>query len=74
MQATIIKHYRGYAVAPSVHRLPDGSFSSNLTLRRMDRRDEAALYEFYSLDYFGTEEAALHHSDRWARDWIDTRG
>ncbi|MGP3657738.1 hypothetical protein ACTU9R_12130 [Burkholderia gladioli] len=74
MQVTTTRQYRGYAVSPSVHRLPDGSFSSNLTLRRAERHGEPALYEFYSLDYFGTEEAALGYSDRWASQWIDTRG
>ncbi|CAN0621231.1 protein of unknown function [Burkholderia multivorans] len=58
----------------SVHRLPDGSFSSNLTLWSTGRCSEPMLYEFYSLDYFSSEEAALHHSDRWARDCVDARG
>lgn len=74
MQATNTQHYGGYAVAPSAHRLPDGSFSSNLTLRRTGCRAEPTCYKFYSLDYFSSEEAALRHSARWARNWIDTRG
>ncbi|KAB0631498.1 hypothetical protein [Burkholderia latens] len=74
MQTLTIKHYCGYAVSPFAHRLPDGSFSSNLTLRRAGPRTDDALYEFYSLDYFNSEEAALRHSDDWARDWIDARG
>jgi hypothetical protein len=74
MQTILTTYYRGYAVHPSVHRLPDGSFSSNLTLRPMERLGETPPYEFYSLDYFGTEEAALRYSDGWAREWIDTRG
>lgn len=74
MQQANIKQYRGYAVAPSVHRLPDGCFSSNLRLTRVDPRSGPMCYEFYSLDYFGSEEAALRHSSRYARHWIDTRG
>ncbi|AXF20077.1 hypothetical protein CUJ89_05885 [Burkholderia pyrrocinia] len=74
MQAPIIRHYCGYAVAPSAHRLPDGSFSSNLTLRSSGRHTEPMLYEFYSLDYFSSEDAALRHSAGWARDWINARG
>jgi hypothetical protein len=74
MQNLNIDHYRGYTIAPSVHRLPDGCFSSNLTLRRADVRRDATSYDFYSLEYFGNEEAALRYSDRWAREWIDSRG
>lgn len=74
MQSSNIHHYRGYAISPSVHRLTDGTFSSNLVLREADTRREANTYEFYSLEYFGSEEAALRYSDRWAREWIDTRG
>ena len=66
--------YRGYAVSPSAHCLPDGSFSSNLTLKRSDVRTASADYQFYSLGYFRSEEDALDYSDQWARDWIDTRG
>ncbi|OXH92184.1 hypothetical protein CA830_11475, partial [Burkholderia multivorans] len=44
-----------------------------LTLRRTGCRAEPTCYEFYSLDYFSSEEAALRHSARWARNWIDTR-
>ncbi|WP_116141629.1 hypothetical protein [Trinickia diaoshuihuensis] len=76
MQSTTIEHYRGYAITPSAHRLPDGCFSSNLTLLRSDahREAEAASYDFYSLDYFKSEAAALRYSNRWAREWIDSRG
>jgi len=69
MQNQRIQQYNGYAVQPSAHRLPDGSFSSNLLLERAEGR-----YQFYSLDYFVSEEQALQHSSRWARNWIDTRG
>ncbi|WP_309491404.1 hypothetical protein [Trinickia mobilis] len=74
MQIPVPRHYRGYAVRPSVHRLPDGGYSSNLTLKRSDARSERMCYEFYSLGYFTTEKEALGYSDRWAREWIDTRG
>lgn len=74
MQTSVTTQYRGYAVKPSAHCLPDGSFSSNLTLRRSDVRTGPVLYEFYSLEYFADEEAALGYSNQWARHWIDTRG
>ncbi|MDE1182210.1 hypothetical protein [Paraburkholderia sp.] len=74
MQNSTIHHYNGYAVKPSAHRLPDGSFSSNLLLERADRANPAAQYQFYSLDYFSDEQQALQHSFSWARDWVDTRG
>jgi len=45
-----------------------------VTLTRSDARSGPALYEFYSLDYFSSEEDALGYSNRWARNWIDTRG
>ncbi|PXW23327.1 hypothetical protein [Paraburkholderia caballeronis] len=73
MQNNPIQQYNGYAVQPSAHRSPDGSFSSNLLLERTDARAEGR-YQFYSLDYFTSEEQALQHSTRWARNWIDTRG
>ncbi|QGZ59964.1 hypothetical protein FAZ97_34105 [Paraburkholderia acidiphila] len=34
MQNPVARDYRGYAVRPSAHRLPDGYFSSNLSLTR----------------------------------------
>ncbi len=74
MQNTAIHQYNGYAVQPSAHRLPDGSFSSNLLLERTDRGHTGGCYHFYSLDYFASEEQALQHSTRWARNWVDTRG
>ena len=74
MQTSLTRQYRGYAVRPSAHCLPDGSFSSNLTLKRSDAHAGPMLYEFYSLAYFDSAEDALGHSDQWARDWIDTRG
>ncbi|MDR6472445.1 hypothetical protein J2777_006187 [Paraburkholderia graminis] len=74
MQNKHIHHYNGYAVQPSAHRLPDGTFSSNLLLERADSARADGLYQFYSLDYFADEEQALEHSARWAREWVDTRG
>ncbi|SMG14112.1 hypothetical protein [Paraburkholderia susongensis] len=74
MQISTTRQYRGYAVRPSAHTLPDGCFSSNVTLARSDVRSGPALYEFYSLGYFSSEEDALGYSDQWARGWIDTRG
>jgi hypothetical protein len=74
MQNTHFQHYNGYAVQPSAHRLPDGSFSSNLLLERTDSAQLEGCYQFYSLDYFASEEQALAHSTRWARNWVDTRG
>ncbi len=64
-----IQQYNGYAVQPTSHRLPDGSFSSNLLIERAE-----GSYQFYTLDYFTSEAQALQHSARWARDWIDARG
>ncbi len=69
-----IQQYNGYAVQPSAHRLPDGSFSSNLLLERADSARDEGRYQFYSLDYFSSEAQALAHSARWARNWVDTRG
>ncbi|CAB3715108.1 hypothetical protein [Trinickia soli] len=74
MQQSGTTQYRGYAVKPSAHYLPDGTFSSNLTLRRSDRRTGPMSYEFYSLGYFVSEADALEFSRRWARKWVDTRG
>jgi hypothetical protein len=68
------QQYRGYAVRPSAHRLPDGHFSSNLLLERPDARVVGTTYRFYSLDYFHSEEEAIHYSNHWARNWIDARG
>jgi hypothetical protein len=74
MQNHHIHHYNGYAVRPSAHRLPDGSFSSNLLLERDGGARSEARYQFYSLDYFMSEEQALEHSASWAHEWVDTRG
>ncbi|WP_153099948.1 hypothetical protein [Paraburkholderia hayleyella] len=74
MQKNHTHHYQGYAIRPSAHQLPDGFFSSNLLLERPDHRMNAQRYQFYSLDYFKSEEQALQHSYIWARNWVDTRG
>jgi hypothetical protein len=74
MTTKLNHHYNGYAVKPSAHRLPDGSFSSNLLLERADSARTEGRYQFFSLDYFKNEEQALQHSARWAHHWVDTRG
>ncbi|AOI89535.1 hypothetical protein NUV26_00295 [Burkholderia pseudomultivorans] len=74
MHNETIQQYNGYAVRPSAHRLPDGSFSSNLLLERHGSARTEGRYQFYSLDYFASEEQALQYSARWARHWVDTRG
>ncbi|HEX7909361.1 MAG TPA: hypothetical protein VF534_14950 [Paraburkholderia sp.] len=74
MQNKPVHYYNGYAVKPSAHRLPDGTFSSNLLLERANSARTEGHYQFYSLDYFTNEEQALQHSAHWARDWVDTRG
>ncbi len=74
MQDKRTQQYNGYAVQPSAHRLPDGSFSSNLLLERTGSSRAEGRYQFYSLDYFPSEVQALQHSARWARHWVDTRG
>lgn len=74
MQNEQIQHYNGYTVQSSAHRLPDGSFSSNLLLELIDGARAEGRYSFYSLDYFKSEEQALQHSAQWARNWVDTRG
>jgi hypothetical protein len=74
MQSKQIQQYNGYAVRSSAHRLPDGSFSSNLLLERIDSARTEGRYCFYALDYFKSEEQALQHSTQWARHWVDTRG
>ncbi|WP_074169426.1 hypothetical protein [Caballeronia hypogeia] len=67
-------HYRGYAVHPSAHRLPDGSFSSDLLLERLRPGSADAQYRFFSLDYFASEHEAIRHSSRWAQSWVDNCG
>jgi hypothetical protein len=74
MQNVHIQQYNGYAVQPSAHRLPDGHFSSNVLLERIDSARAEGRYSFYSLDYFKSEEQALQHSTHWARNWVDSRG
>jgi hypothetical protein len=74
MQNKHTQQYNGYAVQSSAHRLPDGSFSSNLLLERIDSARAEDRYSFYSLAYFENEEQALQHSTQWARGWVDTRG
>jgi len=66
--------YNGYKVVPSAHRLPDGSFASNLLLERNSGSEKGNRYQFHVLDYFKNEAQAIGHSSRWARHWVDTRG
>jgi hypothetical protein len=74
MQHKLIQQYNGYTVQPSTHRLPDGSFSSNLLLERIDGPRAEGRFSFYSLDYFESEAEALQHSTRWGCNWVDARG
>ena len=59
--------YNGYKVVPSAHRLPDGSFASNLLLERHSGTEKGNRYQFHVLDYFKNEAQALGHSRKWAR-------
>jgi hypothetical protein len=74
MQKTPVQHYRGYAVRPSAHRLPDGYFSANLLLTRSNAVVPDSQYRFYSLDYFSKETDAIDYSREWAQRWIDCNG
>jgi hypothetical protein len=74
MQNSNIHNYNGYKVLPSTHRLPDGSFSSDLLLERRDGTGEATRYQFHVLDCFDDEHDAIVHSCRWAHAWVDCRG
>jgi hypothetical protein len=74
MIKTPVSHYRGYAVHPSAHRLPDGYFSADLMLERLGAIAETQQYRFDSLAYFDGELEATHFSRRWAEDWIESRG
>jgi hypothetical protein len=74
MIKTPISHYRGYAVRPSAHRLPDGYFSADVVLERLDATAEARHYRFDSLAYFDGEIEATRFSRRWAENWIESRG
>jgi hypothetical protein len=63
-------HYRGYAVHPSAHRLPDGTFSSNLLLERLRPSSTDPQYRFFSLDYFASEREAIRHSSEICSDLV----
>ncbi|MEA3091896.1 MAG: hypothetical protein QOJ04_3238, partial [Caballeronia sp.] len=39
--------YNGYKVVPSAHRLPDGSFASNLLLERHSGSEKGNRYQFH---------------------------
>jgi hypothetical protein len=74
MIKTPLSHYRGYAVRPSAHRLPDGYFSADVVLERLGAAAETQRYRFDSLAYFDEEIEATRFSKRWAEDWIKSRG
>ena len=74
MQETSVHHYRGYAVRPSAHQLPDGYYSANLMLERPHAIRPDMHYRFYSLDYFRKEVDAIDFSRQWAQHWIDNNG
>ncbi|HTH60011.1 MAG TPA: transcriptional regulator [Paraburkholderia sp.] len=59
--------YKGYEVAPTAQRLPNGLFAANLTIGTQSGRAR----KFDALDYFFDEELALAYAFRWARMWID---
>ncbi|SAK79888.1 transcriptional regulator [Caballeronia pedi] len=71
---TSIQSYRGYAVKASAHRLPDRTFSANVSVDRSNQHFPESQYTFYSIGYFSKEGEAISYARRWARDWIDTRG
>ena len=62
--------YKGYEVAPTAQRLPNGLFAANLTIGKTAANQEQA-YSFDALDYFFDEENALAYAFRWGRMWID---
>jgi hypothetical protein len=74
MQNSNTHNYNGYTIQPSTHRLPDGSFSSNLLLERDGCAGENSRYQFHVLASFDDETEALGHSCVWAREWVDCRG
>jgi hypothetical protein len=59
--------YKGYEVAPTAQRLPNGLYAANLTIGTQTGRARV----FDALDYFFDEEHALAYAFRWARVWID---
>ena len=69
-----IQSYQCYAVQATAHRLPDRTFSANVSVDRTSKRSSESQYTFYSLGYFSKEVEAVAYAYRWAKDWIDTRG
>jgi hypothetical protein len=79
--------YKGYEVAPSAQRLPNGLYAANLTIGALpaaqtpaqyaapsspeSNATRGALVSFDALDYFFDERHALAYACRWARMWID---
>ncbi len=64
--------YKGYEVAPTVQRLPNGLFAANLTIEKASASRSQA-YCFDALDYFFDEEHALAYAFRWGRMWVDNQ-
>ncbi len=69
-----IQSYQGYAVQATAHRLPDRTFSANVSVDRTSKRSSESQYTFYSVGYFSKETEAIAYANRWAKDWIDTCG
>ncbi|CAG9230955.1 MULTISPECIES: transcriptional regulator [Paraburkholderia] len=69
MHATL--RYKGYEVAPSAQRLPNGLYAANLTIGTLPSTRPHAHRSFDALDYFFEERHALAYACRWARMWID---
>ena len=63
--------YKGYVVAPSAQRLPNGLFAATLTIGTQPGAQPGAQHSFDALDYFFDERHALAYACRWARMWID---
>lgn len=59
--------YKGYEVAPTAQRLPNGLYAANLTIGMRT----GGARSFDALDYFFDEEHALAYAFRWAQVWID---
>jgi hypothetical protein len=74
MNKFFIQQYHGYQIVPSAHRLPDGSFASNLVLERKAGTTKGNRYQFHVLDYFKDEAQALVFACKWAKRWVDARG
>jgi hypothetical protein len=63
--------YKGYEIAPTAQRRPDGLFAANLTIE-MTTASQKRAYSFDALDFFFDEEHALAYGFRWGRIWVDS--